>query len=331
MKKTLKKFNKKVNKKINKNVSNIIRSQNGGVLFDIHYDQLEELVHIGEKDSLGNELSCGACALNQLNFPIDIVDELSTIANSSGKVLYKTMLEKINQINPQGPPADIYIWGLNNKSKVHLTNYDIPYNQWPLGIDSIKNTKSVLKAIFQTLNKGSATVLGIIWQEGIGGHYTVIAKSEEDTPYIIETQNTENYNYQGVYRGMKQIINHYFNNPQVKQIQVEYFITFNNSKPKYDDVNKTWTLDNEPVINLLPKKDSTNSIRRYPIYADRERSLRILPPASGQLQRYSSFTTPTITNSSHPISHYQDTIGGNKSIKKRKSRKKYKSIKKKKV
>ena len=309
----MKKTRKKVNKKINKNVSNIIRSQNGGLLFDIHPNQLEKLVHIGQKDSLGNELSCGACALNQLNFPKNIVNELSIMANNTGQVSFKTMLEKINLYGLSG---DIYIWSLDDNWKVDVTKYDIPHDQWLWEIDSIENTKAVLEAIFQTLNKGTATVLGIIWEKEIGGHYTVIAKSQNGTPYLIEAQNIENDNFQGVYKGIDQIIDNYFN----YQVQVAYLMTFNNNKPKYNKKSKTWTL-NEPVINLLTKKDSTNLIHRDPLNVDETRTMQL---PSEALKRYSSFRTPAnITHSSHSHDERQHATGRRKSMKKtkRKSRK----------
>ena len=89
------------------------RIQKGGTIysFDDHADS-KCLQHVGLGSSADN--ACGACTVNQLGFPEDIVDALSNAAGEWDGVDDDQMLDKINEVkNRLGVQSrdDLYWWG----------------------------------------------------------------------------------------------------------------------------------------------------------------------------------------------------------------------------
>ncbi|ALH23399.1 hypothetical protein ceV_493 [Chrysochromulina ericina virus CeV-01B] len=260
--------------------------QNGGTLFEINHGQLKELQHIGKPNELGNMISCGACAMNQLGFPEDLVNNVSTAINKhSGGFPFLNALNVINTLqkrrDPSAPPASIYTWALSSGFGSHIaversTSALIASNQ--KNMTSIDDTMNAIKGIIETMDEGTGALLGIIWVLG-GGHYVVIAKSNQGTPYIIEAQHG---GLEGIYRGFDQVKNYF-----QKHLQVGYFMTFNNSKPYFDQEDQEWRLpqpDPEIKINRTSLRLARHMGDKRIIHADLNRTTK--PP---RLQRSKSF------------------------------------------
>jgi hypothetical protein len=262
----------------------------GGTLFEINYDQLKNLVHIGKQYQPGDMVSCGACAMNKLGFPEDLVNMVSTEANSQGYGLRftdaLTVINKLqNRINPGEKPASIYVWTFTSGFYDRLivkrsTTATLESGQRKM--TNLQETMDALKGIIETMVPGSGAVLGIVWAIGDTGHFVVIAKSNRGTPYIIETQHG---GYEGVYRDWDQVKNYFQRNQQVG-----YFITYNNSEPQFNNQDKQWEqLYDDP---LLPINRTSLRLTRYIgspydkrlIHADKNRSTK--PP---KLTRSKSF------------------------------------------
>ena len=261
--------------------------QNGGTLFEINHGQLKELVHIGKPNEVGNMISCGACAMNQLGFPEDLVNNVSTAVNKHGGGF--PFLDALNVINtlqrrsdPSAPPASIYTWALSsgfgsNLTVERSTTALIASNQ--RNMTSIDDTMNAIKGIIETMDGGTGALLALMWGAAGAGHYIVIAKSNQGTPYIIEAQHG---GYEGIYRGFDQIKNYF-----QKNLQVAYFMTFNNSKPYFDQEDQEWRLpqpDPEIKINRTTLRLARHMGDKRLIHADRNRTTK--PP---RLQRSKSF------------------------------------------
>ena len=280
----------KTHKHLKKKMSKSRKLKKGGTLFEINYDQLKNLVHIGKQHEPGDMVSCGACAMNKLGFPEDLVNMVSTEANSHGYGLRftdaLTVINKLqDRIKPGEKPASIYVWAFTSGFYDRLivkrsTTASLESGQRKM--TNLQETMDALKGIIETMVPGSGALLGIIWGIGDLGHYVVIAKSNRDTPYIIETQHG---GYEGVYRGWNQVKNYFQRNHQVA-----YFMTYNNSEPQFNNQDKQWEqLDDDP---LLPINRTSLRLARYIgspydkrlIHADKNRSTK--PP---KLTRSKSF------------------------------------------
>ena len=159
--------------------------------------------------------------MNQLRFPVSLVNEATRFANRGSGMPWHIIQDaitdedgKINQpnvqmwswaalkgSNPQTLSVNSVLWGTLGENQDNM--------------QSIKMTQTALEGIFQTLENGTAALLGMFWmewnqQDGTQlAHITVIAKSYNDTLYLIESQDA---GFQGYYRGMDDIIARYLPN-----------------------------------------------------------------------------------------------------------------------
>ena len=267
----------RTHKKTKRKVSRLI-SQSGGTLFNIRPGDLDQLQHIGIGH--GADVGCAACVLNQIGFPVDIVNELSKIAAKTGiGVLFSTVRDKINQvknrIDPSAPSTQMYSWGANwihSKGGSRLVLSVVPDaesgEQLPFTSRGGKGlmTKAI-DQVFNTVRDGTAAVLGILWSGAEGqdfeGHYVVIAKSRDGTPYLIEAQSG---GAQGVYRGMDEV-KRYF-----QKRNPAHFITFNNTAPYRIRDDWLLDLDMETQLDLSLLDDGS-----VPAHVDFSRSM-MSPP-----------------------------------------------------
>ena len=233
-----------------KTVKKTNKIQKGGTLFKIHSDDLDCLQHVGR--GAAENISCGACSINQLGFPADIVDELSRTAgrHPAGELSFKIMNQKINEVKNRaglggGGASQICLWGANKSRRNKLAAE--PYatamtNLVPMvGQGTVGVFKKAILSVFGILQNGTKNVLGMSWIGG-GGHYVSIAKSLEGTPYLIESQHNS---CEAVYRDWDRIFE-YFS----RQSHTAYLITFNNSIPQMRNGRWTIDLDKEIVIDL---------------------------------------------------------------------------------
>ena len=290
-----KKKSRKPQKKLHKKTLKYSKLRKGGTFFDIEPGQLDELQHIGLQNQAGENISCGACTLNQIGFPEDLVNAVSTSVNRPGYdgFTYNNMTDKINQLQNRQkrgePPAKFYYW----------SNRGVEENPGP-PFNNLDDTMNCIKDIIEIMPPGSSTVLGMTWRRRDlpVGHYVVIAKSINDTPYIIEAQNATpppgQMGVQGAYRGFDNIRNHYFG----RLNQVANFITWNNSKPYYDQSNQKWKLprpDSQIKLHPISKRladNMANNDRRL-IHAEPTRHGRLL-------MRQASFTSLNNENDQQP-------------------------------
>lgn len=170
-----------------------------------------------------------------------------------------------NQSHPSSswfPPTEIYIWGtiytdmpdpLPRELEISVARYNELGGSFRTGfvIKKKKNKRlsedrdfypfpgcprgkrvgqeyfvKTLHNIFNNLNNGSSALLGMIFWDGYG-HYVVISKSTQGTPYLIDAQNTVYVNElnTGFARGWEPIQRYFDLSPKI-----DYLITFNNSK-----------------------------------------------------------------------------------------------------
>ena len=230
------------------------KKQKGGTLFKIHSDDLDCLEHVGRGSA--EEVSCGACAINQIGFPADIVDKLSFVAGEYGGVHAYEVNDWINELSknlrPEGHfTTNMYVWGADKDNLRELAVESVALGkELPMRFESIISmtgpyTKGVKKraihAVFATLKPGTKSILGIWWAlpgggDG-GGHFVSIAKSHSGTPYLVETQHL---GFEGVYRGWDHIKGYFDENQG--GMPPAFFVTFNNSAPIRGE-NKRWSLD----------------------------------------------------------------------------------------
>ena len=240
------------------------RKHKGGTLSKIHSDDLDCLEHVGH--GTAEEVSCGACSINQIGFPPDIVDELSATAGRRPYgVSFAQMNNKINEVKNrlghQGEFAShMYWWGANRYNPGELAvergpdiTHLIPMTARYTG--GVK--KKAIRGVFDTIKPGTKTILGIRWArpgggEGEGGHFVSIAKSHSGTPYLIETQHL---GCEGVYRGWSRI-NEYFDENQGRTSPA-FLVTFNNSAPSIGrDGRLDFRLSNELELDLGSRTDT---------------------------------------------------------------------------
>lgn len=259
--------------------------QIGGTLFTIKSDDLKTLWHVGKGP--GANISCAACVLNQLNFPIELVDQLSKSAATGNGITWVNINRYINEVknkltSGKGAPSNIYSWGVGKNYKLSVVPINNQYTQWPFTTPGTAGVmRYALEQVFNTVKPGTATVLGMTWinqrhqDKDEGGHYVVIAKSNRGTPYLIETQNSR---FQGIYRTMPEIIQYFHQG----FLNVAYFITFNNSQPRLD--RGIWNLPDNELVLTLPQRNP----KILPKNVDKRRSLDLHPSF---LQRFGSFTS----------------------------------------
>ena len=254
------------------------RIQKGGTIYSFGEDANSKcLQHVGIGSSADN--SCGACTVNQLGFPEDIVDALSNTAGTYDGVNDNQMLDKINEVkNRLGYQSrdDLYWWGAmpGNPTEVAVARQIGPVQgrQHPNGVSPMifPNTiKKAIRGVFDTLKDQTASILGIWWR-GSGGHYVTIAKDSLGTPFIIESQDQ---GCGGLWQGLNEIYEYFTSRGAGVP---EFLGTFNNSSPQplpdggwSLDFNKELELDLSRFKRKTPKLvDQARTI--YPMQRDNE-------------------------------------------------------------
>lgn len=269
------KKSRKPRKNLNKKTLKKSKLQKGGIQFEIAQSQIEKLQHIGKRGTLGEEISCIPCALNQIGFPKSVVNFISRKINRDGQSIPIATqgVDIMNQLQaiylPDAEPVKAYFWALESpaseklsedrisKGQLLFTDSPDPPNRlivvskdYMTSIKSFTDLKMipiVLKSIFEIVSNRAATLLVFGYMHahfGQQSHIVVIAKSNRGTPYLIETQSGP---LQNIYRGMDEINNYFDTYPQIL-----YFMTFNNSRPYYDINDGKWKLPNPdpPTIPL---------------------------------------------------------------------------------
>lgn len=257
-KKVKKSKSKKLIRKLKRKPKNTRRShQKGGTLFKIHSDDLDCLEHVGRGSA--EYVSCGACSINQIGFPADIVDELSASAGRSPYgISFSQMNNKINEVKNRfgyrgNFASHIYWWGANRYNPGNLAVIKGPLRSMHLIPMTAPFTggvkKKAIRGVFDTIKPGTKSILGIRWArqgggEGDSGHFVSIAKSHTGTPYLVETQHL---GCEGVYRGWRRI-NEYFDENQGRTAPA-FLVTFNSSALSRGPDGK-WSLDFDQELEL---------------------------------------------------------------------------------
>ncbi len=215
-----------------------------------------------ELQHAGLDKSCGACALQYLGLPKNIIDNLVRSAEgytrkqSSGlqdinmrnniRAYEKTFDETNSQfINDSCKITQIYLYGAHLSSsafnpkinKVLIDDNNQYYSDTELGLKPLTNNliEQALNEIYKIIPPGFATIVGVTWRNsfspGIIGHYTIFAKGMNNNLYLIENQGIEN---QGIYKNPYEI-REYFKT----QGDIAYLVTFECGK-LIDSSSEKW-------------------------------------------------------------------------------------------
>ena len=250
------------------------RIQKGGTIYSFDKDANSKcLQHVGIGRSADN--SCGACTVNQLGFPEDIVDALSNTAGKHDGVTNEQIINKINELkNKEGYrgrySTNLYWWGTHSSNPEAVGVEKA--NRTPRPLEGNDSIKKAIAGVFGTLKNQTANILSIWWKSG-GGHYVTMAKDSFGTPFIIESQGND---CAGLYTGLEEIYR-YFTPPEEGGAGVPAFLgTFNNSMP-FLGPNRKWTLDfnKELELDLSRFKRNTpklvdQALTTYPMQQDNE-------------------------------------------------------------
>ncbi len=202
-----------------------------------------------ELQHVGLDKSCGACALQYLGLPRNIIDNLVRTAEGHTRQQasglqdinmrnnirsYENTFDYTNSqlINNSCPRTQIYLYGANLSSnafnpiinKILIDDNNQYYNDTELGLKPLTNEliEQSLNEIYKIIPPGYATIVGVTWRNsfspGIIGHYTVFAKGMNNNLYLIENQGIGN---QGIYKNPDEI-REYFKS----QGDIAYFVTF---------------------------------------------------------------------------------------------------------
>ena len=243
-----------------------------------------ELQHVGE------EQSCGACALQYLGLPKNIIDNLVRTAEghtrqqASGlqdinmrnniRAYENTFNDSNSQlIDSSCPITQIYLYGnelsssaFNPKiSKVLINDNNQYYSDRELGLKPLTNEliEQSLNEIYKIIPPGYATIVGVTWKNslspGIIGHYTVFAKGMNNNLYLIENQGI---GYQGIYKNPNEI-REYFKS----QGDIAYLVTFecgklieSSSEKWIEGRRTTYDPSNISIIPQIERLPSTKYI-----------------------------------------------------------------------
>lgn len=198
---------------------------------------------------VGQEQSCGACALQYLGLPKNIIDNLVKTAEgytrqqASGlqdinmrnniRAYENTFNDSNSQlIDTSCPVTQIYLYGNELSSnpfspfikKVLINDNNQYYSDTELGLKPLTNSliEQALNEIYKIIPPGFATIVGVTWKNslspGIIGHYTIFAKGMNNNLYLIENQGIGN---QGIYKNPDEI-REYFKS----QGDIAYLVTF---------------------------------------------------------------------------------------------------------
>lgn len=246
-----------------------------------------------ELQHVGVDKSCGACALQYLGLPKNIIDNLVRTAEGYSRQqasglqdinmrnnirAYENTFNDSNSqlIDSSCPITQIYLYGnelsssaFNPKiSKVLIDDNNQYYSDRDLGLKPLSNEliDKALNEIYKIIPPGFATIVGVTWKNslspGIIGHYTIFAKGMNNNLYLIENQAIGN---QGIYKNPNEI-REYFKS----QGDIAYLVTFecgkliDSSTQKWIE-GRTTTYDPAniyiiPQIERLPSTKYTNYI-----------------------------------------------------------------------
>jgi len=246
-----------------------------------------------ELQHVGLDKSCGACALQYLGLPKNIIDNLVITAEGYSRK-QASGLEDINMrnnirsyentfddtnsqlINNSCPRTQIYLYGANLLSnpsnpiinKILIDDNNQYYSDTELGLKPLTNEliEQSLNEIYKIIPPGYATIVGVTWRNsfspGIIGHYTVFAKGMNNNLYLIENQGIGN---EGIYKNPDEI-REYFKS----QGDIAYFVTFECGK-LIDSSSEKWlegrrttydpaNISDIPQIERLPSTRYINYI-----------------------------------------------------------------------
>ena len=217
--------------------------EGGGPYIKMTDDMNKQLEHIGD------DKSCGACVLQYLGLPKNIIDNLVKTAEGYSRKqasglqdinmrnnirAYEKSFDDSNSqfIDNACKITQIYLYGahlsssaFNPKiSKVLINDNNQYYSDRELGLKPLSNEliDKALNEVYKIIPPGFATIVGVTWKNslspGIIGHYTVFAKGANSNLYLIENQGI---GYQGIYKNPNEI-REYFKS----QGDITYFVTF---------------------------------------------------------------------------------------------------------
>ena len=246
-----------------------------------------------ELQHTGLDKSCGACALQYLGLPKNIIDNLVRSAEgytrkqASGlqdinmrnniRAYEKSFDDDNSQfIDDSCKITQIYLYGneLSSSafnpiiSKVLIDDNNQYYSDRELGLKPLSNEliDKALNEVYKIIPPGFATIVGVTWKNslspGIIGHYTVFAKGINNNLYLIENQGIGN---QGIYKNPDEI-REYFKS----QGDIAYLVTFeygkiiDSSSEKWIEGRRTTydpsNISNIPEIERLPSTKYINYI-----------------------------------------------------------------------
>ena len=242
---------------------------------------------------VGQEQSCGACALQYLGLPKNIIDNLVRTAEGYSRQqasglqdinmrnnirAYENTFNDSNSqlIDSSCPITQIYLYGADLSSsafnpiikKVLIDDNNQYYSDTELGLKPLTNSliEQALNEIYKIIPPGYATIVGVTWKNsfstGIIGHYTIFAKGMNNNLYLIENQAIGN---QGIYKNPDEI-REYFKS----QGDIAYLITFECGK-LIDSSSEKWiegrtttydpsNISDIPQIERLPSTRYINYI-----------------------------------------------------------------------
>ena len=246
-----------------------------------------------ELQHVGLDKSCGACALQYLGLPKNIIDNLVRSAEGYTKKqasglqdinmrnnirAYENTFDDTNSqfINNLCKITQIYLHGSDlsssafnpNIKKILINDNNQYYSDRELGLKPLSNELIVksLDEIYKIIPPGYATIVGVTWRNsftpGIIGHYTIFAKGMNNNLYLIENQAN---GYQGIYKNPDEI-REYFKS----QGDIAYLVTFECGK-LIDSSSKKWiegrtttydpsNISDIPEIERLPSTKYINYI-----------------------------------------------------------------------
>lgn len=246
-----------------------------------------------ELQHTGVDKSCGACALQYLGLPKNIIDNLVRSAegytrkqasglqdiNMRNNIrAYEKTFDKTNSqfIENSCKITQIYLYGADLSSsafnpiikKVLIDDNNQYYSDTELGLKPLTNSliEQVLNEIYKIIPPGYATIVGVTWKNSFSteiiGHYTIFAKGMNNNLYLIENQAIGN---QGIYKNPDEI-REYFKS----QGDIAYLITFECGK-LIDSSSEKWiegrtttydpsNISDIPQIERLPSTRYINYI-----------------------------------------------------------------------
>ena len=248
-------------------------------------------------EHIGDDKSCGACALQYLGLPKNIIDNLVKTAEGYSRKqasglqdinmrnnirTYENTFDKSNSklIDDSCARTQIYLYGTDLFSsafnpiikKVLIDDNNQYYSDKELELKPLTNDliDKALNKVYEIIPPGYATIVGITWKNSdsdIIGHYTVFAKGVNSNLYLIENQGI---GYQGIYKNPQEI-REYFKS----QGDISYLITFECGK-LIDSASEKWlegrktTHQTSNIIDYptIERQPSLTAFKGYSISSD---------------------------------------------------------------